>query len=319
MLFATAFLPMFGIGGLTGLPLAFNAVDLYLHDTYYVIGHFHYIVAPGTIFALFAGIYYWYPKVTGRMMSEFWGKVHFWPSLVFMNGIFLPMFLQGMAGVHRRWYDGGQLYGLRGDDEGLHWMNMPIDRCWGLGLSQVPFIFNLFFSIKHGKKSRRQSVGCHHTLEWDAPAPCRARQLPPARLTAGPTNTASRARNTITSRSSCRGANRGKLTHRSLIAIQKQGMIHKFPRVRRRRLQSYYRFFPQTIRKNGNPLHTVKPPGHRPLECQGRHLAVSRVGSDALRRAVLHLHHPALDAWSRLLGRTVCHKAGRHHRKNTRS
>src|SRR3954467_13692392 len=75
MLFALAFLPMFGIGGLTGLPLGFNYSDLHLHDTYYVIAHFHYIVAPGTIFALFAGIYYWFPKITGRMMSEFWGKV----------------------------------------------------------------------------------------------------------------------------------------------------------------------------------------------------------------------------------------------------
>src|SRR5437016_10791656 len=72
MLFALAFLPMFGIGGLTGLPLGFNASDVYLHDTYYIIAHFHYVVAPGTIFGLFAGIYYWFPKMTGRRMSEFW-------------------------------------------------------------------------------------------------------------------------------------------------------------------------------------------------------------------------------------------------------
>ena len=64
--FALGFLPMFGIGGLTGLPLGLNITDIPLHDTYYVIGHFHYVVAPGTIFALFAGIYYWYPKATGR-------------------------------------------------------------------------------------------------------------------------------------------------------------------------------------------------------------------------------------------------------------
>src|SRR4051812_34157522 len=110
MLFAAAFLPMFGIGGLTGIPLAFNAIDLYLHDTLYVIAHFHYVVAPGTIFAIFAGCYYWFPKATGRMMSDFWGRVHFWGSLVFINGIFFPMFLQGMAGMHRRWYDGGLAY-----------------------------------------------------------------------------------------------------------------------------------------------------------------------------------------------------------------
>ena len=78
MLFVMAFLPMFGIGGLTGLPLGLSYSDLHLHDTYYVIAHFHYIVAPGTIFAIFAGLYYWYPKMTGRMMNEFWGRVHFW-------------------------------------------------------------------------------------------------------------------------------------------------------------------------------------------------------------------------------------------------
>src|SRR5213079_2162894 len=90
MLFALAFLPMFGIGGLTGLPLGLAPSDIHLHDTYYVIGHFHYVVAPGTIFALFAGIYYWFPKVSGKQLNEFLGKLHFWGSLVFMNGIFMP-------------------------------------------------------------------------------------------------------------------------------------------------------------------------------------------------------------------------------------
>src|SRR5687767_5005892 len=110
MLFALAFLPMFGIGGLTGLPLGLAAADIHLHDTYYVIGHFHYVVAPGTIFAMFAGIYYWFPKVTGRNLNEKLGKIHFWGSLIFINGVFFPMFIQGLAGVSRRLYDGGAQY-----------------------------------------------------------------------------------------------------------------------------------------------------------------------------------------------------------------
>ena len=175
MLFCIAFLPMFGIGGLTGIPLAFNSADLYLHDTYYVIAHFHYIVAPGTIFGLFAGVYYWYPKATGRMMSEFWGKVHFWPTLICMNLIFLPMFLQGMAGMHRRWYDGGQGWGVANEHTvwgltGFQW-NVPISwAAWIMGLAQVPFIINFFWSIKHGKKVNDNPWEAT-TLEWTAPSP----------------------------------------------------------------------------------------------------------------------------------------------------
>ena len=90
MLFALAFMPMFGLGGLTGLPLGLSATDIPLHDTNYVVAHFHYLVAPGTIFALFAGVYYWFPKITGRMMNETLGKIHFVGSLVCMNVIFMP-------------------------------------------------------------------------------------------------------------------------------------------------------------------------------------------------------------------------------------
>jgi len=175
MLFATAFLPMFGIGGLTGIPLAFNSADLYLHDTYYVIAHFHYIVAPGTIFAVFAGIYYWFPKATGRKMNDFWGKVHFWPSLICMNVIFLPMFLQGMLGMHRRWYDGGQGWNLANEHTiwgltGFQW-NHPISwAAWIMGLAQIPFIINFFWSIKHGEKVNDNPWEAT-TLEWTAPSP----------------------------------------------------------------------------------------------------------------------------------------------------
>ncbi len=168
MLFALAFLPMFGIGGLTGLPLGLSASDIHLHDTYYVIGHFHYVVAPGTIFALFAGVYYWYPKATGRQLSNGLGKLHFWLSLVFMNGIFFPMLIQGLAGVQRRLYDGGASYGYA---QHVLWLNVVMSvSAWGLGLSQIPFIVNFFASLRRG--ARVDANPWHATtLEWAAPSP----------------------------------------------------------------------------------------------------------------------------------------------------
>jgi cytochrome c oxidase subunit 1 len=176
MLFALAFLPMFGIGGLTGLPLGFSATDIHLHDTYYVIGHFHYVVAPGTIFALFAGVYFWFPKVTGRLMNEFWGKVHFVLSLIFMNLIFMPMFIQGLEGMHRRMYDGGAAYSA--SPELAHGLSLGIKlnvgishAAWLLGLAQVPFIINFFWSIRNGRKVESDNPWQSTTLEWQTPTP----------------------------------------------------------------------------------------------------------------------------------------------------
>ena len=178
MLFALGFLPMFGIGGLTGLPLGLAVCDVYLHDTYYIIAHFHYVVAPGTIFALFAGIYFWFPKMTGRKMNEFWGRVHFWCSFAFMNIVFMPMFVQGIKGMLRRMSNGGELYSIAKVPNAIDALPGSVMQLNGvilwaamcLGIAQIPFIINLFWSISHGEK-----VGTNPwratTLDWQTPTP----------------------------------------------------------------------------------------------------------------------------------------------------
>jgi cytochrome c oxidase subunit 1 len=181
MLFAIAFLPMFGIGGLTGIPMAFNSSDTVLHDSYYIIGHFHYVVAPGTIFAVFAGIYYWFPKATGRRMNTTLGYVHFWGSLICMNLIFFPMLIQGLAGMGRRMSDGGTSYAAdQLSNEGVIGalsstvMGLNSMIAWSvlaLTLFQLPFIFNFFYSIFAGRRVESDNPWQATTLEWQTPTP----------------------------------------------------------------------------------------------------------------------------------------------------
>ncbi len=166
MLFALGFLPMFGIGGLTGLPLGLAPTDIPLHDTYYVIGHFHYVVAPGTILAMFAGIYYWFPKITGRQMNDTLGKIHFWGSIIAMNGIFFPMLIQGMVGVSRRLFDGGLTYSFSEPVLHYNWI-MSVSAAL-LFVVQIPFIINFFVSMKKGTKIQKDNHWDATTLDWSA-------------------------------------------------------------------------------------------------------------------------------------------------------
>jgi cytochrome c oxidase subunit I len=168
MLFALAFLPMFGIGGLSGLPLGLAASDVILHDTWYVVGHFHFVVAPGTLFAIFAGLYYWFPKVTGRQMNHALGVVHFWGSLLAMTAIFLPMFTLGLRGVNRRLYDAGLQYVHAQDTLGIQ-----THMTWAaifLGLSQLPLVANIILSVRRGLVAGPNPWGAT-TLEWAASSP----------------------------------------------------------------------------------------------------------------------------------------------------
>ncbi len=110
-----------------------------------MIGHFHYVVAPGTIFAMFAGIYHWYPKATGRALNLTLGRIHFFASLLFMNGVFMPMMLEGMAGVSRRLPD-PSVYEIGQAAHGLTVMTSW--SAWCLALAQIPFIINFFWSMR---------------------------------------------------------------------------------------------------------------------------------------------------------------------------
>jgi cytochrome c oxidase subunit 1 len=162
MLFALAFLPMFGLGGLTGLPLGLAATDIHLHDTYYVIGHFHYVVAPGTILAMFAGIYYWFPKMTGRMYSERLGKLHFWLTFVSFNMTFFPMHWVGLVGMPRRVADYSERFAN---------VNLFITiSSFALGASVIVFFYNVIVSWVRGPIAGSNPWRAM-TLEWQVSSP----------------------------------------------------------------------------------------------------------------------------------------------------
>jgi cytochrome c oxidase subunit 1 len=167
MLFSLGVVFVFGLGGLTGLHLGTVTTDLYLHDTYFVVGHFHYTMAASVLLGGFAGIYFWLPKMFGKMMNETLAKVHFWGTMIPLNGIFFGMLMVGYGGMHRRIYNPFVYESL----QRLIPINTMITTSAILmGAFQLIFVFNFLWSLKKGAKavSNPWNVG---TLEWTIPSP----------------------------------------------------------------------------------------------------------------------------------------------------
>jgi cytochrome c oxidase subunit 1 len=167
MLFALAFVSMFVIGGLSGIFMASTPVDIFIHDTYFIVAHIHYVVFGGSMMGIFAGIYFWFPKMFGRMMNEPLGKVHWLLTLVFFNLTFFPMHIIGVGGHMRRIYDPTQYEFLKPLQ---HW---NVLMTWGallLGASQIIVVINFFWSMFAGKVSGKNPWQAN-TLEWEAPSP----------------------------------------------------------------------------------------------------------------------------------------------------
>jgi cytochrome c oxidase subunit 1 len=164
MLFALAFLLQFLVGGLTGPLLASPAIDFHLHDSYFVVAHFHYVLLGGGVFALFGGIYYWFPKITGRMLNEGWGKLHFWLMCIGFNMTFFVQHLLGLDGMPRRVADYLETDG---------WTTLNRVSTLGsmlLGISMLPFMWNVYRSLRHGKPAG-DNPWQGQTLEWATSSP----------------------------------------------------------------------------------------------------------------------------------------------------
>jgi cytochrome c oxidase subunit 1 len=165
MLFALGTVSLFISGGLTGIILGDSALDINIHDTYFVVAHFHIVMGASAIFGMFAGVYHWFPRMYGRMMVTKLGFIHFWVTLIGVYGVFFPMHFVGLAGVPRRYYSNIEFEMFAE----VQFMN-PIITGFAIfaAVGQVIFIFNFFFSIFKGRKSGQNPWGSN-TLEWTAP------------------------------------------------------------------------------------------------------------------------------------------------------
>ncbi len=169
MLWALGFIGTFLLGGVTGIYLGANGADIFFHDTYFVVAHFHYTFFPIAIIGMFAGLTYWFPKMFGRHLNPTIGKIHFWGTIIPFNLIFLPQFFLGLAGQHRRIYDYSNFPEL--STESLQHLRIVATTSLIIMLiAQVPFIINFFYSMFKGRKAEKNPWNAN-TLEWTADSP----------------------------------------------------------------------------------------------------------------------------------------------------
>ncbi|MDG2534514.1 cytochrome c oxidase subunit I [Sphingomonas sp. HITSZ_GF] len=164
MVWAIGFIFMFTVGGVTGVVLANGGVDDYMQDTYYVVAHFHYVLSLGAVFSLFAGFYYWFPKMSGRMYNELLGQLHFWVFFIGVNVMFFPMHFLGLQGMPRRYPDYPDAY--------AHWNQVATYGYMIMFVGMLIFFFNIAWSLFAGRKAEGNPWGeGATTLEWTLSSP----------------------------------------------------------------------------------------------------------------------------------------------------
>ena len=166
MLFAIGFVSLLISGGLTGIFLGNSALDLHLHDTYFVVAHFHIVMGVASFFGMFAGVYHWFPKMFGRFLNNTMGYIHFWVTIIGAYLIFWPMHYEGLAGMPRRYYDFSNWESFKmfgGLNEFISFISLLVFAV------QLLFVFNFFYSVFKGRKVTTQNPWGSNTLEWTTP------------------------------------------------------------------------------------------------------------------------------------------------------